>query len=462
MSYNKERYEFIERMFASLEGAGVDRIVGKYVPLQKKGRHLMGLCPFHKDTQLGSFIVTPEKGMWKCFTCGDKYGGNGVKFVSMYRNISYLEAAFQAALDTGIITVSDYDKYSRRKYDEAYVKSLEKRYSEKKINEPKPEKARPEVIHNTYLLMKQMCPLSEEHRKNLKEVRHLTDDRISRDYFTCPVNWKQVDNIISAVKQKYPQITDEELKKVPGFFWDRKKGKVRFSGHKGLCILIRDANGVIKGIQIRRDTVQKGDPRYVWISSTFAFYKPEEYSGGCSCGSPKDVLWPKAGDRNKATVCITEGKFKSEILAQNGNIAVSMQGVTSWRGITDTIKTIEDRRKVSGIYVFLDSDILGKHMLFRQSGEMCRAISEKFPDKKICYAFWKKEVGKGIDDYIINSGSHEGIKYHEWKKAYSIGEKAFQSMLDKYKIQKLQDLRQEYVEKFENELQGMLEGYFCK
>lgn len=104
MTNVKDRYEFIEEMFEKLGRISVEQIVGRYTKLIPRGRHWMGLCPFHRDTKLGSFIVTPDKGMWKCFSCGDEYAGNGVKFVSLYKNITYLEAAFEIAYEFGLIT----------------------------------------------------------------------------------------------------------------------------------------------------------------------------------------------------------------------------------------------------------------------------------------------------------------------------------------------------------------------
>lgn len=419
----------------------------------------MGLCPFHRDTKLGSFIVTPDKGIWKCFTCGDEYAGNGIKFVAMYKNMTYLEAAFDVALQMGIISNSDYEIYSRKKYDEAYVNKLERRFSEKQKDEPKPIKARPEVIHNVYLLMKELCPLSDEHRKALENDRKLTKERIEKDYFSCPTNWKQKDNIVAAIKKRFPSITDDVLKTVPGFFYDKKLKKVTFSGYKGLCILIRDADNHVQAVQIRRDTIKEGDSRYVWLSSTFAFYRQDEFSGGCGCGSPKDVLW---ADKQRGIVCITEGRFKSEVLAENGNTSISIQGVASWNGILDTIKSIRQKQNVKSLFVFLDSDILGKHALFMQSAKMCEAIKQEFPDLVIKYAFWHKAVGKGIDDYINNSGDIKDISYVVYKDAVATAEKEFANALEMYGVKRLQDLSQEKVEEFEAYLQNNLENKFVR
>ena len=460
MAYNnnRERYEFIERMFVNLSTLPIERVIGQYIPLSSRGRHLMGLCPFHKDTKLGSFIVTPDKHLWKCFTCGDEYAGNSIKFVSLYMGLSYLDASFRVARDFGVITAEEYDRYAKKRYDESYVKSLERRYSDQVKDEPKPVKAPADVIANVYQVIKDNCALSDEHRNSLIKTRHLTKERIERDYFSCPTNWKLKDNIVLAIKKKYPAYTDDILKTVPGFFYDKKHNKISFAGYKGLGILIRDANDKIEAIQIRRDTIKEGDSRYIWLSSTFAFYKPEEYEGGCGCGSPKDVLWPETP--SKRLVCITEGRFKSEILAQNGNTTISIQGVTSWSGIDKAIGDIRAKNNAKVVYIFLDADIFSNHALFVQSTKMCAYIAEKFPDLQIKYAFWHKSVGKGIDDYLINGGSMKEINYVDYQKAAIEGESVFNDVLKKYGVSKLQDLPNDKVSTFQTDLQTLCEKHF--
>lgn len=146
MTNVKDRYEFIEEMFEKLGRISVEQIVGRYTKLIPRGRHWMGLCPFHRDTKLGSFIVTPDKGMWKCFSCGDEYAGNGVKFVSLYKNITYLEAAFEIAYEFGLITYDEYRRYYRRKYDELYVKKIESRYSQNQKKKVVRKKVNPVII----------------------------------------------------------------------------------------------------------------------------------------------------------------------------------------------------------------------------------------------------------------------------------------------------------------------------
>ena len=53
------------------ERARIDEIVREYVTLKSAGGgSLKGLCPFH-DERSPSFHVTPSRGMWYCFGCGE-------------------------------------------------------------------------------------------------------------------------------------------------------------------------------------------------------------------------------------------------------------------------------------------------------------------------------------------------------------------------------------------------------
>ena len=53
--------------------------VGRVTQLQKSGRSLKGLCPFHTE-KTPSFYVFPDKGTWRCFgSCGE--GGDLFSFV---------------------------------------------------------------------------------------------------------------------------------------------------------------------------------------------------------------------------------------------------------------------------------------------------------------------------------------------------------------------------------------------
>lgn len=76
------------------EAARVEEVVSDYVSLKRRGTNMLGLCPFH-DEKTPSFMVSPAKGIYKCFGCGK--GGNAVNFVMEIEQISYYEALKQVA-----------------------------------------------------------------------------------------------------------------------------------------------------------------------------------------------------------------------------------------------------------------------------------------------------------------------------------------------------------------------------
>ena len=74
-------------------------VIGSYIPLTKKGKNYMGLCPFHDD-HTPSMSVSPERQMYKCFVCGE--AGNVFQFVMKHENISFPEAVNKLAKEIGM------------------------------------------------------------------------------------------------------------------------------------------------------------------------------------------------------------------------------------------------------------------------------------------------------------------------------------------------------------------------
>lgn len=72
-----------------MDTATIESVVSEYVTLRRAGANLKGLCPFHDD-KTPSFMVSPAKGICKCFACGE--GGNAVQFVMKIEQVGYVEA----------------------------------------------------------------------------------------------------------------------------------------------------------------------------------------------------------------------------------------------------------------------------------------------------------------------------------------------------------------------------------
>ena len=69
--------------------ADIVEIVQEQVQLKRKGVNHTGLCPFHNE-KTPSFTVSPEKGIFKCFGCGES--GNAVSFIMKTKNIGFVDA----------------------------------------------------------------------------------------------------------------------------------------------------------------------------------------------------------------------------------------------------------------------------------------------------------------------------------------------------------------------------------
>ena len=73
-----------------LDTAKIEEVVGDFVDLKKKGVRYLGLCPFHDDRHIGSFVVYPKGNCFKCFVCGAK--GGVVDFLMNHEKLSYPDA----------------------------------------------------------------------------------------------------------------------------------------------------------------------------------------------------------------------------------------------------------------------------------------------------------------------------------------------------------------------------------
>src|ERR1700749_4122028 len=64
-------------------------LVEDVVRLRKAGSTYKGLCPFHQE-RTPSFTVTPARGTFKCFGCGE--GGDAITFVEKMEQVDFVGA----------------------------------------------------------------------------------------------------------------------------------------------------------------------------------------------------------------------------------------------------------------------------------------------------------------------------------------------------------------------------------
>lgn len=74
-------------------------VVGQYVQLKRAGRTYTGHCPFHKE-RTPSFHVSPERGTYKCFGCGE--GGDIFSFLQEMDGTDFPTVLKQMAEKAGV------------------------------------------------------------------------------------------------------------------------------------------------------------------------------------------------------------------------------------------------------------------------------------------------------------------------------------------------------------------------
>jgi DNA primase len=86
------------------DASNIVEVVSDYVRLRHRGRNHIGLCPFH-DEKTPSFNVVEDKGIFKCFGCGE--AGDVFAFVMKIDGLTFPEALEKLAARAGI-------EYTRR------------------------------------------------------------------------------------------------------------------------------------------------------------------------------------------------------------------------------------------------------------------------------------------------------------------------------------------------------------
>lgn len=524
---DNRKTERVTELITQVNKLPLEEVIGRVVELVPRGPHYLGLCPFHADHQLGSFVVTPSKNLWKCFA--DGFGGNGIAFEMRYYDLSFLEAVFRLALDFGLIGQNEYVALSRKRYDKEVIERAKARIEET-VKTPQNKAADLNVRDTVYRAMQAVCPLSRQHKEHLVKERRVSDFEY---YFTFPTKrvlpvTKQIYyNVGEALAQRYcgkklEDLSKDEIAKldnltrqtaergphalhyatvsllpvqtlslpskiirylgdqmaegkenlsvaevkaideklgdirkqfpfVPGFFVNEKK-ELDFVSYSGIGLLAVDENDKVVGVQVRRDRIRTGESRYIWMSSSFAEVKPG-YSGGASSGSPGGFIPSRTGLRPQ--LCVTEGRFKAEKIADKGNDAVYVSGVSTWKSVIPMLQHVANGRRM--VYIMFDADAMGNVAVHRQLTMFAEALTKNGFVPRLLV--WPKERGKGFDDLVINAGD----RYASYMKLESVEDfeagyqKALQMVLNKYHVKDVRGIKPDSSAAFTADLQTAVE-----
>lgn len=89
-------------------------VVGTYVKLERAGKNLRARCPFHKE-KTPSFNVSPERGSYYCFGCGEK--GDIFTFVEKMEGVDF-KGALRILAERAGVTLTPYHGESGPSKDE--------------------------------------------------------------------------------------------------------------------------------------------------------------------------------------------------------------------------------------------------------------------------------------------------------------------------------------------------------
>ena len=207
----------VDKIYAA---ANVVEVISDFVSLKKKGVNFMACCPFHNE-KTPSFVVSPAKGLYKCFGCGK--GGNAVTFVMEHEKLTYIEALKWVAKKYGIP-----------------VEEREETPEEKQRNDDRESM----MIVNAWAadyFVEQMHTTDEGRSvgHNYFSSRGLTDATIKRfGLGYCPESRVSRDKdtmtqaaLKAGYKEQYLVDTGLTIKRETGGYYDRFCGRVMFPIH---------------------------------------------------------------------------------------------------------------------------------------------------------------------------------------------------------------------------------------
>jgi DNA primase len=311
-----------------MESARIEDVVGDFLNLKRRGANYIANCPFHGE-KTPSFIVSPAKGIYKCFGCGA--AGNSVKFVMEHEKISYPEAL----------------RYVAKKYN------IEIEESQVRTNEQQAE----QQLYDSLYIINQFAAdhfqsnllMTDEGRSvglSYFKDRHLNDNTIQK--FGLGYSIERNDALLNEARQKaYPL----ELLKELGLASDRYGRDADFFRAR-VMFPIHNTSGKIVAFAGRTLLSDKKIPKYVNSPETPIYHKSQVLYG---------LYWARNDIRKKDECWLVEGYLDVISLVQAGIENVVASSGTSLT--QEQIKLI--RRYTENIVILYDGDPAGINAALR-------------------------------------------------------------------------------------------------
>ena len=178
-----------------------------------------------------------------------------------------------------------------------------------------------ETRHATYEALLSALSLAPDHKDNLLSRGLSEQDILRLGYKTTPV-------VGTTALAKHLQNKGFYLAGVPGFFRNESDSWTFVHDQRGILIPVRNKDGLIQGLQIRRDNVTKR--KFRWASSA-------DRKDGCRAEG-----WIHLAGSVRAVMILTEGPMKADVIhALSGLSVVAVPGVnalTQLRSILEQLR----------------------------------------------------------------------------------------------------------------------------
>ncbi|MBR0534982.1 MAG: DNA primase [Clostridia bacterium] len=237
--------DFIDRLRDSND---IESVISSYIELRRRGRNLVGLCPFHNE-KTPSFTVYPETASYYCFGCGA--GGDVIGFIRNIENLDYIEAVKLLADRSGI-------KMPDADYDDSTANMR------RRIYEANREAAR--FYHETLFTSQGQAQLRylEGRGMSLKMIKHF-------GLGAAPDDWHALENHLTAKGFKRNELVAANLlrmseKNGKKYYYDAFRAKVMFP--------VIDVRGNVVAFGGR--VLDNSKPKYINTSDTLVYKKSNE------------------------------------------------------------------------------------------------------------------------------------------------------------------------------------------
>jgi DNA primase len=294
--------------------------IGSFISLKKTGRNFKAVCPFHNE-KTPSFIVSPERQIWHCFgACGE--GGDVVKFLMKWENITFVEALRELAKKTGVTLkkISFEDKLWKKRERYFNMNLLSAEFYEYILNKTKFGKKTLDYLKN-------------------RDIKTDTSKKFQLGY--APSSWDSLRLFLKKKKFEEEEIYENGLlvKGERGNYYDRFRGRLIFP--------IKDSRDSIIGFSGRSMDEKEKEAKYINTPETPIYHKRETLFG---------INLAKDSIKKEKDVFIVEGEFDMISPYQNG--------FGNFVAIKGTALTNEQlmllKRYTEKITLALDADVAGE------------------------------------------------------------------------------------------------------